>query len=200
MKGLKRRREEGMPAATNKAVILEPENSARSSAFMELAMRLAREHEQLKHQCDALRELSSRTAASTSLAGAIPMLTELRGHTSTLLRQLERHSRWEDKELFPYFSRYYKLKMEPTIMPSLWVLEKDHELALQFFASFLQASNSLMGLMVVEELGASLSEVKHSCDDLTQGCLILTSHFQMEEELIYPMAEEILTDMDYLFS
>lgn len=189
-----------MPMTTSKAAAFEPGNSARASGFMELAMRLQREHEQLKLQCDALCELSSRTASSTSFAGAVAILAELRTQAGSLLELLERHSAWEDEEVFPFFSRYYKLKMEPTIMPSLWVLEKDHELAVQFFESFLQAAGALIGLMGVDAQATALTEVKQSCDDLTQGCLILTSHFEMEEELIYPMAEDILTDMDYLFS
>ncbi|MFB9324868.1 hemerythrin domain-containing protein [Paenibacillus aurantiacus] len=189
-----------MQMTTSKAATLEPGNSARISGFMELAQRLQREHEQLKDRCGALCELSRRAASSTSLIEAAPLLSELRTQAASLLALLERHSTWEDGELFPFFSRYYKLKMEPTIMPSLWVLEKDHELAVQFFESFLQKSDALIGLLSMDTQGAKLTEVKQSCDDLTQGCLILTSHFEMEEELIYPMAEDILTDMDYLFS
>jgi iron-sulfur cluster repair protein YtfE (RIC family) len=119
-----------------------------------------------------------------------------------LLRELKRHSVWEEEELFPILMHYSHKKIEPTIMPSLWVLEKDHELAVQYIESFVQASSALLHTLRLEPLsGADLQrEMKGGCDCLTQGCFILTAHFQMEEELLFPLAEDILTDMDYLFS
>lgn len=188
----------------SKAVKLDPNDSARPSAFMQLAIRLQTEHEQLKASCVSLGELSARTASSNGDYGTMQMLKELRAKAEGLLQELERHSNWEDEELFPVFSHYFKQKEEPTMLPSMWVLEKDHELALQFFESFLQSSRTLIGMMMLER-GRRPDErlmrmLKDGCDHLTQGCLILTAHFQMEEELIFPMAEEILTDLDYLFS
>ncbi|WP_240644329.1 hemerythrin domain-containing protein [Paenibacillus paeoniae] len=187
----------------SKTVKLDPNDSARPSAFMQLAVRLQTEHEQLKASCVSLGELSARTAASNGDYGTLQMLKELRMQAEELLKELERHAKWEDEELFPVFSRYYKQKDEPTILPSLWVLEKDHELALQFFESFLQSSRTLIGMLMLDQGRPDLTLMKllkDGCDQLTQGCLILTGHFQMEEELIFPLAEEILTDLDYLFS
>lgn len=187
----------------SKTVKLDPNDSARPSAFMQLAIRLQAEHEQLKASCASLGELSARVASSHGDYGTVKLLKELRAQAEDLLQELERHAKWEDEELFPVFSRYYDKKDEPTILPSLWVLEKDHELALQFFDSFLQSSRTLIGMLMLDKGRPDMTLMKllkDGCDQLTQGCLILTGHFEMEEELIFPLAEEILTDLDYLFS
>ncbi|EFM12203.1 Hemerythrin HHE cation binding domain protein [Paenibacillus curdlanolyticus YK9] len=184
-------------------LLLDPINTARPSAYMQLFQKLKSDHEQLKADCDELCDLSIRAAAAFSRRGAKSLLTVLRDRTAALLSELSVHSRWEDETLFPVFTRYYKKTIEPTIQPSLWVLEKDHELALQFFESFLHASYAQLNLLAMDEeaIGPTFfEELKEGCHCLTQGCFILNSHFQMEEELIFPLAEEILTDIDYLFS
>lgn len=187
----------------SKAVKLDPLNSARPSAFMQLAIRLQAEHEQLKASCVALCELSARAASSAGDYGAVQMLKELRANAEELLRDLASHSKWEDDQLFPVISRFYDQKTEPTILPSLWVLEKDHELALQFFESSLDMIPALMDMFTSNSeirTHKMIEKLKECCDQLTQGCLLLNGHFQMEEELVYPLTEQILTDMDYLFS
>lgn len=186
-----------------KTTLLEPCHSARPSGYMQFFMRLQAEHEHLKKKCEELSELSSRAATTSGSFGAQHLLHELSSKAKLLLQEMDAHAKWEDEEVFPLFTRYYKKKLEPTILPSLWVLEKDHELAIQFFESFLQSCNELHAMLLLDsnrQEAKFKNKMKMCCDSLTQGCLILTSHFQMEEELIYPLAEEILTDMDYLFS
>ncbi|MCM3630448.1 hemerythrin domain-containing protein [Paenibacillus glycanilyticus] len=181
---------------------LDPLNTARPSAFVELAMRLEADHEQIKAMCSALCQQSIHHATGMSSYVTIQGLIELRQEAEALLGELQRHSQWEEDELFPVLMHYSHKKIEPTIMPSLWVLEKDHELAVLYIESFIRASSTLLHAWRLEPIsGADLqSGLKEGCDCLTQGCFILTAHFQMEEELLFPLAEEILTDMDYLFS
>jgi Hemerythrin HHE cation binding domain. len=177
-------------------------NTARPNAFAELAMRLEAEHEQIKAMCSALCQQSIHYATGMSSYVTIQGLSVLRDEAELLLIELKKHSSWEEEALFPVLMHYSHKKIEPTIMPSLWVLEKDHELAVLYIESFIQASSTLLHSWRLDPLsGARLQhELKESCDCLTQGCFILTAHFQMEEELLFPLAEEILTDMDYLFS
>ncbi|MWC29899.1 hemerythrin domain-containing protein [Paenibacillus sp. MMS18-CY102] len=182
---------------------LDPIDTARPSEYMQLFMKLEADHEQLKAACDELCALSMRGAAVFSRRGAKNLLAVLRERTAAVIGDLSAHARWEDEALFPVFTRYYKQEIEPTIQPSLWVLEKDYELAMQFFESFMQASFAQLNLLTLEdgEVGLKFFEgLKEGCNCLTQGCFILNSHFQMEEELIFPLAEAILTDIDYLFS
>ncbi|MBH5317579.1 hemerythrin domain-containing protein [Paenibacillus sp. GSMTC-2017] len=192
-----------MLVTKSKVALLDPINAARPSTFMQLAIRLEEEHEKLKAKCSILCELSIRTASSSGRYGTLQMLKNLRQHAEAMLLDLEHHSKWEDEELFPVFSRYFRKSTEPTILPSLWVLEKDHELALQFFESFLQVSRTLIAVMQIDKDCSDLrlkEKLKEGCNQLTQGCFILSGHFQMEEELIFPLANQILTDIDYLFS
>lgn len=193
-----------MLAANEKVNMLDPINSARPNPYIQLAMQLQMEHIQLKVKCSTLCELSIRTTSSFGRYGSLQLLKELRCQAESLLHDLALHSKWEDEELFPTFSRYYRrTTTEQTLLPSLWVLEKDHELALQFFESFLQLSLTLIAPLTLKQTGIDPSlfeKLKESCDHLTQGCLVLNGHFQMEEEIIFPLFEQILTDMDYFFS
>lgn len=192
-----------MHASKEKVNMLDPINSARPNAYIQLAMHLQMEHIQLKAKCSTLCELSIRTTSSFGKYGSLQSLKELRCQAESLLHDLALHSKWEDEELFPTFSRYYRRTTEQTLLPSLWVLEKDHELALQFFESFLQLSRTLIAPLTLKQICTDPSlfeKLKEGCDHLTQGCLVLNGHFQMEEEIIFPLFEQILTDMDYFFS
>ncbi|UVI27547.1 hemerythrin domain-containing protein [Paenibacillus spongiae] len=182
---------------------LEPLDSARTSAFLLLVIQLKSDHDRLKKKVDALYELSVSTSAAAAGAGMFQLLDQLRTDSSKLLDELDRHAKWEDQELFPIVMNYFNKKIEPTIMPSIWVLEKDHELALQFFDSFLELSGSMLSRLKrgAERYDIQMAgQLKQATDHLTQGCLILKGHFHMEEELLFPLMSEILTDIDYLFS
>lgn len=186
---------------------LEPFDSARSSTFMMMVSRLKAEHDRLKEQVHRLHERSLDLATATSRGNRLQLLEELRLETAGLLADLEQHAKWEDEELFPAVMHYFKRRMEPTMMPSMWVLEKDHELALQFFDSFMELSCSILADLQQDGSGNAADSyydffdvLKRAADHLTQACLILQGHFHMEEEFLFPLAEEILTDIDYLFS
>ncbi|CAH1224986.1 hypothetical protein PAECIP111893_05207 [Paenibacillus plantiphilus] len=182
---------------------LEPLNSARPSVFMMLAMKLKEDHDRLKEEVAALCQLNQGTTATGGSVRVIQQFEGLREKVAQLKQNLERHSKWEEQELFPVLSRYFSKKIEPTMLPSMWVLEKDYELAIQFLDAFYEQCGSVLRML---SLGLkqydviTIHELKYASDQLTQGCLILKGHLHMEEELIYPLAEEILTDIDYLFS
>ncbi|MBW7477145.1 hemerythrin domain-containing protein [Paenibacillus oenotherae] len=182
---------------------LEPFNSARPSVFMMLAMKLKEDHDRLKDKVAVLCRMNQGTNAAAGSTRSIHQFEGLLEKVAHLKRDLKRHAKWEEQELFPVFARYFRKKIEPTMLPSMWVLEKDYELALQFLDSFEEQCSSVLGML---SLGLkqydviTIHELKFASDQLTQGCLILKGHLHMEEELIYPLAEEILTDIDYLFS
>ncbi|WP_168120639.1 hemerythrin domain-containing protein [Paenibacillus sp. HB172176] len=181
----------------------EPMNAARPSAFMLQAIRLKEEHELLKLKVDALCELSMQASSSANSKNVIAVLNQLQRGAAELMLNLKTHTQWENEELFPILSQYFKRKIEPTMMPSMWMLEKDFELALQFFSAFMEDCKAIRHalLLDLENDGVIAAEqMKSTANELTQGCLILTGHFQLEEEVIYPLTDEILTDIDYLFS
>lgn len=93
----------------SKVELLDPINSSRPSTFMQLAIRLQEEHEQLKAKCNILCELSMRTASSSGRFGALQLLKDLRLHAEAMLHDLEQHSKWEDEELFRIFALLQKV-------------------------------------------------------------------------------------------
>ncbi|MCQ6560015.1 hemerythrin domain-containing protein [Paenibacillus mendelii] len=182
---------------------LEPLDSARTSAFLMLVIQLKTDHDCLKEKVDALYERSMSAAASPMSSTMFQTLEQLRSESAHLVSELDRHAKWEDQELFPIITSYFKKKIEPTMMPSIWVLEKDHELALQFFDTFLELSGSMLSMLKrgMERYDVHMAQqLKQATDHLTQGCLILKGHFHMEEDVLFPLVGEILTDIDYLFS
>ncbi|MNI97519.1 hypothetical protein D3C73_1561810 [compost metagenome] len=75
------------------------------------------------------------------------------------------------------------------------MLEKDHELADSFIQSFHDTVQDLCGKPCVTK-----ERVAEAASHLLQACLILHDHVTMEEQLVLPMADEVLTELDYFFS
>jgi hypothetical protein len=59
---------------------------------------------------------------------ALNVLQHLRADVQLLMKELETHETWEELNVFSAASDYFKLKIRPSITPSIWVLEKEHEL------------------------------------------------------------------------
>jgi hemerythrin-like domain-containing protein len=107
--------------------------------------------------------------------------------------QLHEHSVCEEREVFPVIDLYFRRLMKPSITPSIWVMEKEHELADLFVKSFMEAVDALSER-------SSSEQNRQTAAHLVQACLILTEHFELEEELIFPLADEMLTDIDFFYS
>lgn len=99
---------------------------------------------------------------------------------------LTRHSDWEDEALFPTVAMYVE---DDANMAE--VLEEDHHLAVQYLQAF------------KEELKKCAAPIYQPCAKRIIGLLmnahqLLQDHLQAEEHHIYPIAEEIIEDIDYL--
>ncbi|WP_159881429.1 hemerythrin domain-containing protein [Paenibacillus puerhi] len=169
------------------------EQSARPTQFMEAIDRLKEEHDDLRLRLKEICREGEGVSKLRSTSEAAEKLKELRGSISVLMESLDRHASWEEQELFPMLTRYFNKVQGPSIMPSIWVMEKDHELAHLFVQSFYEALDG------PAQKGEKI-HVKTAASHLIQACLILTEHLNLEEEVVYPMAEQILTDIDSLFS
>ena len=155
--------------------------------------RLKQEHERLRQQLKTLENSAKEVCLLNDPARGVQALQDLSRQTSELVEVLESHAKWEDQELFPFLLNYFHSPSVPTITPSFWVLEKDHQLALLFIQTFHEAVIAVTPL-------AEKKQLAEAADTLIQACLILNDHFTMEEQIVFSFTEKILTDLDYFFS
>lgn len=123
----------------------------------------------------------------------LQLVRDLRKMTSLFVNALERHSAWEKKDLFPFLSGYLQRDAVPSILPYFRVLEKDQELGMSFIQSFQEMSKEILPLTGKKQLSEAAGH-------LVQACLILNDHLTMEEQLVFPLAEKVLTDLESFFS
>jgi regulator of cell morphogenesis and NO signaling len=158
--------------------------------------RLKREHQCLKSRVTSIYEqvLISRSEGEKSMAALFRTLQE---QMERLMEELEEYGRWEEYELFPAIARHFNMKIAPSIMPSLWVLEKDHLLALKFIRPFLEQCREILAQAGDETpvQAEIIEKAKHTAVLVLQVCLMLQEHFTMEEKLIFPLVDEMLHEI-----
>ncbi len=155
--------------------------------------RLKEEHSQLRQQLKALEHSAKEVSLLDNPAEGVQVLQQLRQQTADFVEALERHAEWEDQELFPFLLDYFHRQSAPSITPSFWVLEKDHQLAISFIQTFHETIIDLTPIVIKKQL---IEAAAH----LIQACLILNDHFTMEEQLVIPLTEKVLTDLESFFS
>lgn len=156
-------------------------------------VRLKEDHEALKQTIERMKQQAMDVFEGCDAALQVRTLRALQQDTTQLLAKLEEHSAWEEQVLFPFLNEYFHKSDGPSIIPSFWVLEKDHELANVYLDAFTDLAERLT---VSDDNGKIIGAAEH----LAQACHILKGHLQMEEELVYPLTDQILTDVDYFFS
>ncbi|NHN33623.1 hemerythrin domain-containing protein [Paenibacillus agricola] len=166
---------------------------AHMTALSEALERLKQEHGELKLVLQEMEKQATQVELSNDKLGSMQSLLHLRLWTLAFREELERHSNWEEAELFPFLNAYFNSNMAPTMIPSFWTIEKDHELADEYMQSFLRAVHKL-------KANPEAMSLNQAAAYLVQACRILQEHFVKEEELVFPLTEQVLTDIDCLFS
>ncbi|WP_274363361.1 hemerythrin domain-containing protein [Paenibacillus thermotolerans] len=151
--------------------------------------RVREEHAELRAKVAELETAIKifQTAWSVALATKIVAMAE------TFSKQCEAHARWEDTELMPFLSVYYLDHGGPEISTSVWMMEKDHELAYEFLRSFLQRAKEIPNRQDRQLWKSAILQ-------LSQACYIYKEHFELEEQVIFSSAFKMLDEIDYLFS
>ncbi|MEC0228484.1 hemerythrin domain-containing protein [Paenibacillus alba] len=155
--------------------------------------RLKDEHEALREKLRMIEHSAKELILIDDLAKGIQLVHALKELTDQFMDELEQHAEWEEKELFPFLFTYFDRQPQPSMMPSFWVLEKDHQLGLSFIQSFQEAILDAASFVVKKQLADTAAH-------LVQACLILNDHITMEEQLIFPLTENVLTDLESFFS
>ncbi|WP_282942733.1 hemerythrin domain-containing protein [Paenibacillus sp. RC67] len=167
--------------------------TAHETELSEALDRLKLEHDDLLRGLNELYGQARLVEREDDLTQALLFLLQLRVKVVAFSVELERHSEWEEHELYPFLNDYFHRKHSPSIVPSLWMLEKDHELVTDNLNSFLKAVH-----VIENNSGAMMPS--QAAAYLIHACRILQEHLRKEEQIVFPMTEQILKDMDYFFS
>jgi len=108
----------------------------------------------------------------------------LYGQVADFTEQLKKHSRKEDDGLFPLMAKYIGSVVGP-----IAVMTYEHEQAEQNLQRFLDAAGE-------RESGSENEDAATIVGYAVQAYSILTQHFNKEEQVLFPMAENILSPED----
>jgi regulator of cell morphogenesis and NO signaling len=169
-----------------------PQASARPTDFMYAVDRLRDEHEQLIEQTKAIYNIALEASREEDLERSIERLRGLREQVESFVQELKAHALWEEQDMIPLVSPYFA-KGGSSFSDSLELLERDLELAALFLETFMELTEK-----TVKSIHPGM--VRHAASQMMQACLIWQEHFRMEEELIFPLADEMLTRLDYFYS
>lgn len=159
--------------------------------------RLEQGHRRLREQ---LKVLETRAKQMKDIQEPVNKLQALRGlmkQTAAFVAALNRHIKWEEEELFPFLLAYHHRQSAPSIRPSFWVLENDYQLAMLFIQSFQEGAAQASAQAGQQSAGKPMEE---AVVNLIQACLMLKDHLTMEDQVVLPLTEKVLTDLDYFFS
>lgn len=153
--------------------------------FMAAVDQLRHEHEELKTQLIELESAWLEVTVSepqhkAEAIGAVAQAAE------AYLRTLHTHAAWEDGVLFPMVSMYFVDKAE-----QVNTIEADHEEAEHDLRTFLTLARQVAGTVELAHEQAMGLKLLHACR-------LLNRHFTAEEEIVFPLAEFILEDIDYM--
>ncbi|MDF2937867.1 MAG: hemerythrin [Paenibacillaceae bacterium] len=149
---------------------------------------LREEHELLKREMMELYGMAKVVGQDDDVLNWSVSLNYLRGKTIQFVEKMDAHSLWEDQVLFPMVRDYSGQELE-----HLNELEQEHKLAHGHIMSFLR---------MLESCSAPVNsgKAKEAAACLLEAYTVLSGHFHKEEENLFPLAEQMLTDLEQFFS
>ncbi|MDQ0216437.1 hemerythrin-like domain-containing protein [Oikeobacillus pervagus] len=149
------------------------------SQFCEPLVRLYQEHSPLNEMKQDLYERAKQTSSSTDPRNH---LLQLREKVLSFQRALDQHSRREEDGLFEMMTAHIGKELGPIAM-----MEYEHSLANENIRLFLEQT-SLMSDKLTKEEALGFAQY------IVTAYEVLTSHFMKEESVLFPMAEQMLSD------
>jgi regulator of cell morphogenesis and NO signaling len=144
--------------------------------------RLKQEHGPLREQKQRLLELAQAIVGDEEGQNWRERLLALRESVQAFVNELDPHSEREEGVLFPMMAQYIGRTFGP-----IAVMEYEHDQAKQRLASFLAKTAELPETVGRESAAALANEVIGAYH-------ILAEHFMKEENVLFPMAERLLSD------
>lgn len=159
-------------------------------ALPQLLDRLKQDHAELLQVLMEMESQASQIERESDKKQAMVSLLYLRLWTLGFKEELQRHSEWEEQELFPMLNICCHGHNQRLDTPSLCDLERDHDLGMKYMDAFLRAVHALKS-------DSQAMPVKQAASYLLQACRILIKHLDQEERLIQPMMERQLGEASY---
>lgn len=113
-------------------------------------------------------------------------LRDLRGRVKAFAAELESHAETEERALFPTVMLY--AEPEDSVQD---IMCRDHRLALQYLKAFLNELNMMVSPICRTDAIRLMTLLMNGHD-------LLLDYFQEEERHLFPLAEQIITDIEYL--
>jgi len=164
------------------------EDAGQGASFPAIVARWKEEHQQMRGQLTEIRKTAATLYSLEDCSIGMCRLIELQDSILLLIEDLEQHSEWEEQELFPRLYTYVHPTTALSMTRSITVLEQDHDLAKRVVQSYVDGVNNMKVPIDVEFLQLMTSE-------LVTACLILLKHITLEEELVYPLTDQILKNL-----
>ncbi len=143
---------------------------------------LRNEHIQLNEQKLDLFEEACGIMKESSTEKRMEKLTELRSKVEAFMKALEPHSQKEEGHLFEIMASYIGRSHGPLV-----VMEMEHDQAKELISAF---------LMETEEISGNREFVHETCKLVIEAYHVLTSHFMKEEQVLFPMAQNLLSEVE----
>lgn len=140
---------------------------------------LKNEHGPLRKQMDEFYVKAKQVISLEESTCVQEGMRELRRLVVAFERELGPHSEREEGILFPAMVKYIGRETGP-----IAVMEYEHDQAKKNIASFIEST---------EELAEDM-DYRSIANYATQAYLILTDHFMKEECVLFPMAQQFLSD------
>lgn len=170
-------------------------NPASYKEFELVVRRFKEEHMTMGNRVTGLLTRANQVEINEDLIAGLSLLQVIREDVKMLMKDLERHERWEEQNVFPILSKYYEHQTRPSIIPSISVLEKEHDHVKQCFQTFLNLAEEILVHTPLTDSRIP-GKLRLCIVYLYQGGSSLREHFELEEGLIYPLVEEILADLN----
>ncbi|MFC0558459.1 hemerythrin domain-containing protein [Halalkalibacter alkalisediminis] len=143
--------------------------------------RLKSEHVPLRAQMKNLYELSVSIEKEKEMGRMKDKLWQLRNGVIEFVTLLDPHSEKEEGVLFPMVANYIGKDVGP-----IYVMEYEHDQAKGNLRKFLEETihvEKCLNSIVILEMAEFYNQAYH----------VLQGHFLKEEEILFPMAEKLLT-------
>ncbi|NQX67345.1 hypothetical protein BC351_28000 [Paenibacillus ferrarius] len=164
-----------------------PQDQAQMPRCQQILTRLKDEHGALKKELDHVQDMTSQMVSRLGSEDSKRLLQDIRKQMEMFMKQLDAHEHWEEEEVLPLLADYANQGMEPTFLTSTWVLEEDHKQAERFVRSFLEYADSCKG--------ADSLKLKKAISLLSVACSVLSEHLAAEEEMFFPVANQMLSEI-----
>ncbi|WP_246628221.1 hemerythrin domain-containing protein [Paenibacillus oenotherae] len=146
---------------------------------------LRKEHVELRLHMERIEWAADQVERMADAAAAVKEIQGIKELLRHFMESLEQHAAWEEESLIPVIEEYFRRSYSNRIDDSIWTMEKDHEMGCMYLRLFLQKETEL-------DAQPDADKVAEAVRCLLQGCILLREHLRIEEQIVFPLIEEVL--------